>query len=81
MLVDFWAEWCQPCKTLTPVLEEAVKERDVMLVKVDVETNKALAREYDVAGIPAVKGFKDGRVVPSSSAQSHAPRSTPSSTS
>lgn len=63
VLVDFWADWCQPCKKLTPVLEEAVKERDVTLVKVDVDANKALASEYDVSGIPAVKGFKDGRVV------------------
>src|SRR5256884_3836766 len=63
VLVDFWADWCQPCKTLTPVLEEAVKDRDVALVKVDVEANKALAREYDISGIPAVKGFKNGRVV------------------
>jgi putative thioredoxin len=63
VLVDFWAEWCQPCKTLTPVLEEAVKERDVALAKVDVEANKALAREYGISGIPAVKAFKNGRVV------------------
>jgi putative thioredoxin len=63
VLVDFWADWCQPCKTLTPVLEEAVKERDVALVKVDVDANKALAREYDISGIPAVKAFKNGRVV------------------
>jgi putative thioredoxin len=63
VLVDFWAEWCQPCKTLTPVLEEAVKDRDVTLAKVDVDANKALAREYGIAGIPAVKAFKNGRVV------------------
>jgi putative thioredoxin len=63
VLVDFWADWCQPCKTLTPVLEEAVKDRGVVLAKVDVEANKALAREYDIAGIPAVKGFRNGRVV------------------
>ena len=63
VLVDFWADWCQPCKTLTPVLEAAVEGRDVVLAKVDVEANKALAREYDVSGIPAVKGFRNGRVV------------------
>ena len=63
VLVDFWADWCQPCKQLTPVLEEAVSGRDVVLAKVDVEANKALAREYDVSGIPAVKGFRNGRVV------------------
>jgi putative thioredoxin len=63
VVVDFWAEWCQPCKVLTPVLEEAVKERDVALAKVDVEANKALADEYAISGIPAVKAFKNGRVV------------------
>jgi thioredoxin len=63
VLVDFWAEWCKPCKKLTPVLEAAVEGRGVKLAKVDVETNKALAREYDVSGIPAVKAFKNGHVV------------------
>jgi putative thioredoxin len=63
VIVDFWADWCQPCKVLTPVLEEAVKERNVALAKVDVEANKALADEYAISGIPAVKAFKNGRVV------------------
>jgi putative thioredoxin len=63
VVVDFWADWCQPCKVLTPVLEEAVEGRDVALAKVDVEANKALANEYDISGIPAVKAFRNGRVV------------------
>jgi putative thioredoxin len=63
VVVDFWADWCQPCKVLTPVLEEAVKDRQVALAKVDVEANKALADEYAISGIPAVKAFKNGRVV------------------
>jgi putative thioredoxin len=63
VIVDFWADWCQPCKVLTPVLEEAVEGRDIILAKVDVEANKALANEYDISGIPAVKAFKNGRVV------------------
>jgi thioredoxin len=63
VIVDFWAEWCKPCKQLTPVLEQAVEERDVVLATVDVDANKSLAREYDVSGIPAVKAFRNGRVV------------------
>jgi putative thioredoxin len=63
VVVDFWAEWCKPCKSLTPVLEQAVDGREVVLAKVDVDANKALAREYNVSGIPAVKAFRHGQVV------------------
>jgi putative thioredoxin len=63
VVVDFWAEWCQPCKQLTPVLEEAVAGREVVLAKVDIDANKTLAREYNVSGIPAVKAFRNGHVV------------------
>jgi putative thioredoxin len=64
VLVDFWADWCQPCHMLAPVIEEAVAahEGKIELVKLDVDANQETAARYGVRSLPTVKAFRDGRV-------------------
>jgi thioredoxin 1 len=63
VLVDFYADWCGPCRRLGPVLEELAAENpNVKIVKINVEDSPQLAAEYRVSSIPSLKVFKNGRV-------------------
>jgi len=65
-IVDFWAEWCGPCRMLGPILDDLAKERpDIQVVKVDVDTNSDLSTEYGIRSIPAVYIFKNGEKIES----------------
>ncbi len=64
VLVDFWAEWCGPCRMVAPILEELSKEfaGKLKVVKLDVESSPNIAAAYNIRGIPALLLFKDGQV-------------------
>lgn len=64
VLVDFWAEWCQPCKMIAPILEELVDDHGdkIRVVKLDIESNPAVTRQYDVQSIPTLLLFNDGEI-------------------
>lgn len=65
VLVDFFADWCGPCKMLSPVLDELAEDLEgkATIVKVNVDKDNALAAKYQVSSIPSLKLFKDGKIV------------------
>ena len=64
VLVDFWAEWCAPCKALTPILEEISQENEkVQVAKVNLDENQDLAMKYSIRSIPTLLLFKDGQLL------------------
>jgi thioredoxin 1 len=64
VLVDFWAEWCGPCKMLGPVIDELATEFDgkAKIGKVDIDTNRDAAVKYEIQSIPSIIIFKDGKI-------------------
>lgn len=65
VLVDFWAEWCMPCKMIAPIMEELAKDYDgqVKIAKLDIDENNQTASQYQVMSIPSLLLYKDGEVV------------------
>ena len=65
VIVDFWAEWCGPCKMLTPILEELSNEmkNEITVVKVNLDENQDLAMKYSIRSIPTLLLFKEGNLI------------------
>ncbi|MAJ14628.1 MAG: thioredoxin [SAR116 cluster bacterium] len=64
VLVDFWAEWCGPCKSIAPALEEISNEmsQNITIAKINIDENPNIAQEYNIRSIPALMIFKEGKL-------------------
>ena len=64
VLVDFWAEWCGPCKQISPILEEISNEKENLnILKLNIDENPVTPQKYNVRGIPTLMLFKDGKLI------------------
>ena len=65
IMVDFWAEWCGPCRAVSPILDQIAAEHadKIKIVKLNVDDNPAMAMKYQITSIPAMKVFRGGQVV------------------
>ena len=65
VIIDFWAEWCAPCKQITPILKDLAEEYGdrVKVVKMDIDANPKTPGDYGIRAIPTILSFKDGKVV------------------
>ena len=63
VMIDFWAEWCRPCKMFSPIIEEVSKETGIWVGKINVDENTIKSIEYDVTSIPTTILFKDGKPI------------------
>lgn len=63
VMIDFWAEWCRPCKIFSPIIEEVSKETGIWLGKINIDENEIQPNKYQVSSIPTTILFKDGKPV------------------
>jgi len=63
LVVDFWAEWCRPCKMFSPILDEISKENNVWIAKIDIDKNPIQSNKYQVTSVPTTIVFENGKEV------------------